>query len=227
MNENKNAAINEMLMLGIGILIIGLILGVYSITTYVEVKNLSEKVDFDMIENNTKLTNNDKFYEYLTISEFLNKKLNQNKNIPIKNTSCVYLDYAQQNAILMYNIANRKFNNDATKKSQAATNIRTLHGIYDNYKNCKQTAGFKEELAKYIKEIENAANGLSDRDEQMNKFINEYKDKKQTEDFNNYEEMTVEQRMQLEQDMQNIQQWQDEPQTSKKQHVLVPMDDAE
>jgi hypothetical protein len=218
-------------MLGIGILIIGLILGIYSVTTFVEVKNLSEKVDLELIDSDTKLTSTDKFYEYQSIAEFLNKKLNQNKGIPIKNTSCVYLDYAHQNAILMYNLADRRLDADPTKKNQAATNIRSLYKMYDNYKGCRQSAGLKEELSKYIADIDKSLNG-SDREERMNNFLNGYNEKKQQEtqsyDYQNtqYDDgMTEEQRRQFEQDMNNVQQWQDEPQTQERQHVLVPMED--
>lgn len=232
-DKNKNAAINETLMLGIGILIIGLILGVYSVTTFVEVKNLSEKVDLELIDSNTKLTSSDKFYEYFSISEFLTKKLNQNKNIPIKNTSCVYLDYAHQNAILMYNLADRKFEADPTKKNQAAANIRSLYKMYDNYKGCRQTASLKEELSKYIDEIENATNG-KDAEQRMNNFLNGYREKDKNVDSQyDYQQqpyddgMTEEQRQQFERDMNNVQQWQDEPQSEQRQHVLVPMDGDE
>ena len=224
-------------MLGIGILIIGLILAVYSISTYIEVKNLSEKIDFELIDANTKLTASDKYFEYLSISEFLMKKLNQNKNIPIKNSSCVYLNYAHENAILMYNLAERKFDADPTKKSSAASNIRSLYNMYDNYKGCRQTAGLKEALGKYIEDIENASNSGMNSDDRMNNFLNGYREKKQAEDQRFYEQnnivlpedMTEEQRQQFEQDMNNVQQWQTQPEmpSQGRQHVLVPLDNEE
>lgn len=236
--KDKNAAINETLMLGVGILIIGLILAVYSVSTYVEVKNLSEKVDLDLIDSNAKLTASDKYFEYLSISEFLMKKLKQNKNIPIKNTSCVYLNYAHENAILMYNIADKKLEYDTSKRSDAAANIRSLYKMYDNYKGCRQMAGLKEELEKYISDIENGNKDNSDSDERMNNFLNGYRDKKQAEESGFYEqenvvmpdEMSGEQRQQFEQDMNNVQQWQSQPEqqpTGERKHVLVPLDDAQ
>ena len=231
-NKDKNAAINETLMLGIGILIIGLILAVYSISTYVEMKNLREKVDFELIDANTKLTASDKYYEYVSISEFLMKKLNQNKSIPVKNTACVYLNYAHENAILMYELANRKLGFDNSKKSNAAVNIRSLYNMYDNYKGCKQTAGLKDELGKYIADIENSSNN-DDTDERMYNFLHGDRDNEQYIDTVNpeqsniipAEEMTEEQRQQLEQDMNNIRQWQSQPEESQEgQHVHVPPD---
>ncbi len=235
--KDKNAAINETLMLGVGILIIGLILAVYSISTYIEVKNLSEKVDLDLIDSNAKLTAADKYYEYLSISEFLMKKLNQNKNIPLKNTSCVYLNYAHENAILMYNLADRKLEFDTSKKSDAAANIRALHKMYDNYKGCRQTAGLKDELGKYLSEIENGNNNNSDSEERMNNFLNGYREKKPAEENAFYEQndvivpegMSEEQKQQLEHDMNNVQQWQSQPEqqpTGERKHVLVPLDDT-
>ena len=233
-NDN-NAANTETLMLGIGILIIGLILGVYSISTYVEVKNLSEKVDLELIDANTKLTPSDKYYEYFSIAEFLNKKLNQNKNIPIKNVSCVYLNYAHENAILMYNLADRKLDFDTSKRSDAASNIRKLYSMYDNYKGCRQTSGLKEELGKYIEDIQGAAKSTDDSDERMNNFLNGYREKKQSEEAEFYdqnnivmpEEMTQEQIQQREMDMNNVKQWQTQPeQPQERKHVLIPLEDG-
>lgn len=232
--KNSNAANNETLMLGVGILIIGLILGVYSLSTYVEIKNLSEKVDLDLIDANTKLTPSDKYLEYYSIAEFLNKKLKQNRNIPVKNAACVYLNYAHENAILMYNIADKKLDYDISKKNDAAANIRSLYKIYDDYKGCRQTAGLKEELGKYIADIEGASKLNDDSDERMNNFLNGYREKKQAEEAEFYEqnniikpeEMTEEQKHQLEQDMNNVQQWQTQPeQPQERKHVLVPLDD--
>ena len=234
--KDKNAAINETLMLGVGILIIGLILAVYSISAYIEVKNLSEKVDPGLVDGNAKLTASDKYYEYLSISEFLNKKLKQNKNIPIKNNSCVYLNYAHENAVLMYNLADRKLEFDTSKKSDAAANIRSLHKMYDNYKGCKQMPGLKAELGEYISEIESGNGGNPDSEERMNNFLNGYREKKQAEENAFYEQndismpegMTEEQKQQLEQDMNNVQQWQTQPEQPKeRKHVLVPLDEEE
>ena len=237
-DKDKNAAANEMLMLGVGILIIGLILAIYSISTYVEMKNLREKIDFELIDANTKLTSSDKYYEYLSISEFLMKKLNQNKNIPVKNTACVYLNYAHENAILMYNLTSRKLNQDIAKRSNSAVNIRTLYNMYDNYKGCRQTAELKKELEKYIAEIENGSNDKSDTDERMYNFIHGDSVNEQFSDTETYvpeavlpsDEMTEEQRKQLEQDMNNVRQWQSdsaEQQPQERPHVVVPAENVQ
>ena len=178
MNRNKSSASNDLLMLGIGILLIGLILTAYSISTYIEVKNLNEKIDFNSISNNLKLSSNDKYNRYLEISEFLTKKLIQNKNIPLKNSSCVYLDYAQNNAILLYNLTDIKMEGDIAKKSVAAGNIRTLYGLYDNYKTCKQSENYKKELKKYLSDIESGDKNTNS-DENLERFLNGDKAKNQ------------------------------------------------
>ena len=113
MNNNTN---NELIMLGSGILILGLVLGSYSFSTYLEVKELSQKIDFELIDDNNELSSSEKYYKYITIADFLNQKLNKNKNLAIKNSSCVYLDYAHHNAIELYRLTNRKLDMDDTKK---------------------------------------------------------------------------------------------------------------
>lgn len=223
MNINKNSAINEQIMLGVGILLIGLILTAYSISSYIEYKNLSEKIDFEMIDNNHKLSSSDKYYEYLAISEFLTKKLKKNKDIPIKNLSCVYLDYAQHNAIAMYNLVERKFEADITKKSVTAGNIRSLYNMYDNYKICKQASSLKEELGEFISEIEQRDKADSDKEDRMIKFVNAPKENLREQDIltedNTYPiELTEEQVQQLEEEQRLLEQ---------QKPVRVPSDDPD
>ncbi|MBQ8460716.1 hypothetical protein IJ541_11540 [bacterium] len=169
MDKNSN---NEMMMLGVGILIIGLILAIYSISTYVEIKDLGEKIDFEMIDDNNQLSSTDKYYKYLAIADFLKKKLEKNKNIPIKNSSCIYLDYAQHNAIELYRLTSKKMDSDITKKNVAAGNIRTLYNALDNYKTCKKSYEYKTELGNLLDEIEKADKLGADREERMNNFLN-------------------------------------------------------
>ena len=49
MDNNTN---NDMLLLGVSILIIGIMLGTYSFATYQETKNLEQKIDFEIIDDN-------------------------------------------------------------------------------------------------------------------------------------------------------------------------------
>ena len=87
-----NKTNNELIMLGTGILILGLVLGSYSLSTYVETKDLASKIDFELIDDNNELSSIEKYYKYISIADFLNQKLTKNKNLAIKTTSCVYLD---------------------------------------------------------------------------------------------------------------------------------------
>ena len=90
---------NNLLFLGISILVIGLFLLSYSVTTYKEVESLANKIDFEELDNNNQMSSSDKYFKYLSISDYLNQILNKNKNLLMKNSACIYLDYAQHNAI--------------------------------------------------------------------------------------------------------------------------------
>ena len=91
-------------------------------------------------------------------------------------------------------------------------------------------------LGKYIADIEGTSKLDGDADERMNNFLNGYREKKQAEEAEFYdqnniimpEEMSEEQKQQRERDMNNIDQWktqQEQPQERK--HVLVPLDEEE
>lgn len=165
---------NDLLVLGISILIIGLLLACYSFSSYSEIKTLTNKIDFEELDNNTQLPSSEKYYKYLSIADFLNQKLTKNKNILIKNASCTYVDYAYHNAIELYNLTYKKMETDDTKKSVAAGNIRALYNMLDNYNTCKQTADYKSKLGKLIEEIQSSNLNSSDSDYRMEKFLNGY-----------------------------------------------------
>lgn len=190
MDNNTN---NDMLVLGISILITGLLLGTYSFATYKESKTLEQKIDFELIDDNNELTSEEKYYKYLSIADFLNQKLNKNKDILIKNSSCVYLDYAHHNAIELYKLTNRKFDMDDAKKSVAAGNIRGLYNTLDYYNTCKQTENYKTELKNILDEIQKTENQKNDSDMRMNEFLNGYRERqeqaRQTEETQNNEQI--------------------------------------
>ena len=56
MDNNTN---NELIMLGSGILILGLVLGSYSLSTFLDIKDLSQKIDFELIDDNNELSSDD------------------------------------------------------------------------------------------------------------------------------------------------------------------------
>lgn len=171
---------SELMLLGTGILIVGLILGVYSISTYTEVKELEQKIDFELIDDNNDLSSSEKYYKYIQIADFLNQKLNKNKNLAIKNSSCIYLDYAHHNAIELYRLTNRKLDMDETKKSVAAGNIRGLFNMLDNYGTCKQAQKYKIELQNILLDIQKEEK-VVDNEERMNRFLNGYKEQRKAE----------------------------------------------
>ena len=164
---------NELLFFGVGILIIGIVLLSYSISTYVEVKNLKNKIDFEMLDNNNQMSFSDKYYKYLSYADYLSRKLEKNKGIPIKNSSCVYLNYAQLNAVKLYNLVDRKSSDiDGSKRDSAVGNVKTLVNLLDSYKTCKHVSDYKAELEKIISDSQNAENRMYESEMRMNNFLN-------------------------------------------------------
>ena len=147
-----NKSSNDWLMLGMFLLTVGIILAVYSVATYIEIKSLGEKIDFELIDDNNSLSSSEKYYKYLTIADYLNQKINKNKNLPIKNSSCVYLDLAQHNAIELYTLTNTRLEIDEYKLTTAKENVKTLRALLDNYNTCPKSSLYKAELDKLINE---------------------------------------------------------------------------
>ena len=143
------------------------------------------------------MSSTDKYYKYLSFADFLNQKLNQNKNIPIKNASCVYLDYAQHNAIELYRLTSRRMELDESKRSVAAGNVRGLVTMLDNYKTCNKTQSYKTELNNILDEIQKSENLPTDSNIRINRTIDGYSRDVQT--------IPSETQPQTIQDTQNIQ----------------------
>ena len=141
---------NDWLMLGIFLLAIGLILAAYSIATYTEIQSLGEKIDFELIDDNNSLSSSEKYYKYLTIADYLNQKINKNKNLPIKNSSCVYLDFAQHNAIELYTLTDTRLEADEYKQTTAKENVKALRTLLDSYNTCPKSKLYKAELYKIL-----------------------------------------------------------------------------
>ncbi len=151
---------NDWLMLGIFLLVIGFILAVYSIATYTEIKSLGEKIDFELIDDNNSLSSSEKYYKYLTIADYLNQKINKNKNLPIKNSSCVYLDFAQHNAIELYTLTDTRLEVDEYKRKTATENVKALRTLLDSYNTCQKSKLYKAELDKILTDSEKKKNSL-------------------------------------------------------------------
>ncbi len=169
---------NELFILGTGILILGLVLGSYSFTSYMEIKDLESKINFELIDENNYLSASEKYYRYVEISDYLNQKLNKNKNLPIKNSTCIYLDYAQHNAIELFRLTNKKLDTDENKKIIASSNIRSLFNKIDDYGTCKNAPIYKSELHKLLTEIEQDQKA-QENEERMARFLNGYNYKKE------------------------------------------------
>lgn len=167
---------NGLLYSGVLVLLIGLFLLSYSISTYSEVKNLSQKIDFIEVDNNNQMSTSDKYYKYLSYSDYLNEKLKKNKNILIKNTSCVYLDYAQHNAISLYRLTYNGLQSDESRQSVAAGTVRGLYNMLDNYKTCKQTSTYKAELKDILDDIQRSDEIQAQKEDRMNTFMSDAKE---------------------------------------------------
>jgi len=147
---------NGLLTLGIVSIIAGLALLIYCITSYSEIKLVTDKIDFDELDNNIHISTSDKYYKHLSIWDTLNQKLEKNKNLPVKNMSCAYLDYAQHNIKSLYKLIYKSANEDSSRRAVVEGNIKSLSDMYDNYKSCRKTALYKDELDKMLDEIENS-----------------------------------------------------------------------
>ncbi len=171
--EKRNP--NDLLILGGTILLLGILLMSYSISTYRETKALEDKIDFEEIDNNNSMSSSDKYFKYLSIADFLNQKLKKNEGLLMKNASCAYLDYAQHNALALYRLTYNGMETDEARKSVAAGNIRNLYSLLDNYKTCKQSNDFKKELGDILTDIQKTDDLYSQRQDRMSSFMSDYR----------------------------------------------------
>ena len=167
---NKNY--NNLLFLGLFIVVIGIFLFVYSFSSYMEIKNLSQRIDFEDLDNNNYVPTNDRYYKYLSIGEFLNAKLEKNKNLPIKHTACVYLDYAQHNVLSEYRLIFNGSDIEDERKDVVEANIKSLNEMLDNYAYCKNAAVYKGELQNTLEKIEKSVDLYETAQQRMENFLN-------------------------------------------------------
>ena len=166
---NKN---NKLLALGISVILCGVSLLVYSITTYAESKQLYERIDFDSIDNNNQMSTSDKYIKYLSIPDYLNQEMNKRKNLPIKNASCMYIDYAQHNANSMYKLIFTGIRDDGERRTAVEDSIKSLDSMLDFYQSCKKTSQYKAELKTLLEEIDKAQDLYVSADIKMDTFLN-------------------------------------------------------
>lgn len=162
---------NNWLALGVSILVMGILLMTYSLTTYKQTKTLADKIDFQEVDNNIQMSTSDKYFKYLSYADYLNDKLKKNKNLLFKNSTCNYVDYAQHNAISLYKLTYSGLQTDETRQNVAAGNIRSLLSMLDNYNTCKQTQSYKSELQNLLDDIQKTNHLHSQTQERMEAFM--------------------------------------------------------
>lgn len=162
---------NELLSLGVGIFIVGIILTNYSFSVAGEMNQLRDKFDYEMIDNNNQISSSEKYYTYLEYGDFLTQKLKKNQNLPIKNSSCIYLDYAKHNAIQLNKLVTNKFSADEDKQGTNMGNIRALYNMLDNYKNCSQASEYKELLGSILEGNSGSEKQRIQTEEKINEFL--------------------------------------------------------
>ena len=171
MYQNYSNSSNKMIFLGIGIIVIGLVLLVYSLTYYAEIRNLEKRIDFEELDNSNQISTSDKYYKYLSYSDFLFQMLNKNRKILFKNASCAYLDYAQHNTLALYKLIFKSASQDSSRKSVVEGNIRSLYKITDDYGICKQAPKYKEELRNILDDIQKTENFMNSNSSNMENFL--------------------------------------------------------
>ena len=165
-----NKTYNNLLIGGICAIIFGIALLCYSVRSYSEIKYLNNKIDFDELDNNKQISTSDKYYKHLSISDYLNQKLEKNKNLPLKNTSCAYIDYQQHNMLSLYRLIYKSANDDSTRKSVVESNLRSYLRLMDSYKTCRKYNQYKSEIQGKVEEIEKTDNLMIES--RMDSFLN-------------------------------------------------------
>jgi len=180
---NKNY--NNLLIWGVCAIIFGIILLCYSIKSYSEIKYLNTKIDFDELDHNNQISTSDKYYKHLSIGDYLTQKLEKNKNLPIKNTSCAYLDYQQHNLMSLYRLIYKTANDDQSRRAVVEGNLRSYLLLMDNYKTCRKYNQYKAEIQSKLDEIERTDNLMLEN--RMDAFLNSNRIIPADEDYINAE----------------------------------------
>ena len=162
---------NNMLVLGLFILVCGIFLFIYSFSSHMEIRNLSNKIDFEELDHNNRMSTTDKYYKHLFYAETLEKKLKKNQNIPFKNASCIYLDFAQHNVVSMYKLIFNFSDLEDERKDIVEEKVKNLDEIMDKYTTCKQTAEYKSELKNIQSDIAKSADLYESSQQRMENFI--------------------------------------------------------
>ena len=164
-------SVNRLLICGILVTVAGVAMFIYSLAAHSEINALYDKINFDELDNNKQISTSDKYYKYLSISEFLNQKLNQNKNLPIKNTSCIYLDYAHHNTVSLYKLIFNGDRSDMARREVVESNVKNLFDMTGSYAGCKKSAEYKIELNKILEDIKKSNELYKGSDFALDSFL--------------------------------------------------------
>ena len=182
---------SNLLIIGILTIIAGIVLLIYSVVSYAETRALSNKIDFDELENNNQISTQDKYYKHLSIADYLNQAIKKNKNLPIKNTSCIYVDYAQRNTILMYKLIFKGVHEDLSKRDVVEGNIKHMQDSLNDYKMCKNASEYKKELDNILDEIKKNNDMQADKRLIMETFLNTPSEIEQSEMLDPTDQMNI------------------------------------
>jgi len=163
--------VNRLLICGILITVTGVALFIYSLAVHSEENALYNQINFDELDNNKQIPTSDKYYKYLSIADFLNQKLNQNKSLPIKNMSCVYLDYAYHNTVSLYKLIYNGDRSDTSRREVTESNVQNLFDMTGSYAGCKKSAEYKIELNKILEDIKKSNELYKSSDFAMDSFL--------------------------------------------------------
>ena len=141
---------NKRLYLGLFITIVGLFLLLYSFLIAVEEQKLNKYVDLEYLVENTDMTSTEKYYKYLDITDYLSNYVKKNKDLPIKNLSCKYMDYYYETTIDFYDLVDKKFSTDVSKTEVASAQLQNCFNTLKDYSTCPNASKYKEDIEQYL-----------------------------------------------------------------------------
>ena len=161
---------NDLLLLGIFILFVGIALFSYSVVSFKEVKSITSQINLEELDD-PRMSSTTKYDKRATIADFLMNKLEKYKTLPVKNTVCIYMDYAQNNLISIYNLTYNSGHSESYQKKDALKYLNNLSIMYQNYKTCKQYTEYNKELANLIDKAEKSSEEEYYRESKMENFL--------------------------------------------------------
>lgn len=166
--------INKHLALGISLLVIGTLIGNYSLSIYLEVKQLYEQVNFSIVDYNNNMSTAEKYNKYLSYADIINQKLTKKKDLLIKNASCIYPEFATHNTLELYALT-KKMDFDESKIGVVTANVRELYSMLKYYSRCENAQQNKAALENILNEIQQNETNKLNNEQRINEMINDYR----------------------------------------------------